>query len=301
MATTAASTVAAGAFIGSSVALAGTALVAAEESESWDEFASYGESAFFNTAVGAVYGGLEAKSLKPESGNCFVAGTLVAAENGYIPIEEVEPGDYVWAWDEETGDVALKQVVETYINETEELVHLSVNGEEITCTPGHPFYSPVKGWTEAVHLRAGDILVLVNGEYVVVEWVQHELLERPVKVYNFQVADYHTYYVSDSCVLVHNTCPNPNGKKGSQAHQDKVQEIGNDLKSRGYDVTYEYRVNTTGGYKNTRYVDVYATKGTDSIGIQVGRMTASGQPVARERRALADLIGAGINVIFMRY
>lgn len=29
----------------------------------------------------------------------------------------------------------------------------------------------------------GDILVLVNGEYVVVEKNQHELLENPVKVY----------------------------------------------------------------------------------------------------------------------
>ena len=54
-------------------------------------------------------------------------------------------------------------------------------------------------------MRAGDILVLVNGEYVVVEKIQHELLESPVKVYNFQVADYHTYYVA-SGVLVHNNC-----------------------------------------------------------------------------------------------
>ena len=298
-ATTCASTVAAGAFVGASTALAGAAYMAACESESIDEFASYGEAALLDTAFGGACGALVASTYNP--GNCFIAGTLVAAEAGNVPIEEVSAGDYVWAWDEETGDVALKQVVETYVNETEELIHLSVNGEEITCTPGHPFYSPVKGWTEAVQLRAGDILVLVNGEYVVVEWVQHELLESPVKVYNFQVEDYHTYYVSESGVLVHNTCPNPNGKKGSQAHQDTIQEIGNDLKSQGYDVKYEYRVDTTGGYKNTRYVDVYATNGTDSIGIQVGRMTASGQPVARERRALADLIGAGINAIFMRY
>ena len=176
------------------------------------------------------------------------------------------------------------------------MIRLSVNGEEITCAPGHPFYSPVKGWTEAVHLRAGDILVLVNGEYVVVEKIQHELLESPVQVYNFQVEGYHTYYVTKSGILVHNTCPNPNGKKGGQAHQDKVQEIGNDLKSQGYDVSYEYRVDTTGGYKNTRYVDVYATNGNDSIGVQVGRMTASGQPVARERRALSDLILSLIHI-----
>jgi len=64
----------------------------------------------------------------------------------------------------------------------------------------------VKGWTSAVQLRAGDILVLVNGEYVIVEQVQHELLEAPVKVYNLNVEDYHTYFVSDSGLLVHNKC-----------------------------------------------------------------------------------------------
>ena len=61
-------------------------------------------------------------------------------------------------------------------------------------------YSPVKGWTEA-----GDNLVLVNGEHVIVEKIQHEILESPINVYNFQVEDYHTYYVGKG-ILVHNTC-----------------------------------------------------------------------------------------------
>ena len=113
--------------------------------------------------------------------------------------------------------------METNVNETDELVHVFVNGEEIVTTPSHPFYSPVKGWTDAVHLRAGDILVLVNGEYVVVEKVQHELLENPVKVYNFQVEDYHTYYIAESGVLVHNEC----GRAGKQA---RLKELANDDK-----------------------------------------------------------------------
>ena len=142
-------------------------------------------------------------------GLCFVAGTLVLTDSGAEAIETIQEGDLVWAWDEVTGDVALKEVVETYVNQTEELFHLYVNGEEIITTPSHPFYSPVKGWTEAVHLRAGDILVLVNGEYVVVERVQHEILETPVIVYNYQVEDYHTYYVSESGILVHNSCKIP--------------------------------------------------------------------------------------------
>ena len=153
---------------------------------------------------------------------------------GAAAIETIEVGDYVWAWDENTKDVALKQVVETYVNETDELVHVFVNGEEIVTTPVHPFYSPVKGWTDAVHLRAGDILVLVNGEYVVVEKVQHELLESPVKVYNFQVEDYHTYYVSDSGVLVHNACSGNHGNSLSSKKTNYGYELqdsnGNILK-----------------------------------------------------------------------
>ena len=120
----------------------------------------------------------------------------------------------------------MKPVVQLFRNETDEWVHVTVNGEEIVCTSEHPFYSPVKGWTEACELRAGDILVLVNGEYVVVEQVQHELLENPVKVYNFQIADYHTYYVSDNGVLVHNTCRGNAVRKAWQNEQELVRETG---------------------------------------------------------------------------
>ena len=152
--------------------------------------------------TGAVTGAITGAINSPY---CFVAGTTVLTATGAVAIETIQKGDHVWAWDEETGEVAIKEVVETYVNETDELIHVFVNGEEIVTTPAHPFYSPVKGWTDAVHLRAGDILVLLNGEYVVVEKVQHEILETPVTVYNFQVEDYHTYYVA-SGILVHNKC-----------------------------------------------------------------------------------------------
>lgn len=137
---------------------------------------------------------------------CFIAGTLVATGNGLVPIEDINPGDLVWATDPDTGETALKPVVQTFRNETEEWVHVTVNGEEITCTPNHPFYSPVKGWTSAIDLRAGDILVMLNGKYVVVEQIQHELLESSEITYNFEVEDYHTYHVGDASILVHNSC-----------------------------------------------------------------------------------------------
>ena len=170
-----------------------------------------GQKVIFETVAGTGTMAISAASGSPNL--CFIAGTAILISNGVKNIEEIQPGDCVWSWDETTGDVELKKVVETYVNETDELVHVFVNGEEIVTTPAHPFYSPVKGWTDAVHLRAGDILVLVNGEYAVVEKVQHEILEVSVTVYNFQVEDYHTYYVTDVGILVHNECGKPKAPK----------------------------------------------------------------------------------------
>ena len=147
-----------------------------------------------------------ASAANSAASQCFVAGTPVLASDETIPIETVLAGMQVWAMDPETGEKALKTVVRTFVNESDELIHVHTSAEEIICTPEHPFYVPTKGWTGAAQLRAGDILVLSNGSYVTVEKIQHEILESPVKVYNFEVEDFHTYFVGESSVLVHNLC-----------------------------------------------------------------------------------------------
>ena len=102
---------------------------------------------------------------------CFVAGTAVKAEEGDRVIEEIKVGDRVWSYSPETGETALKQVTRTFVNETDRLVRLIVNGEEILTTPEHPFYVPYSvderasdwglgsGWLRAADLRAGDVPV----------------------------------------------------------------------------------------------------------------------------------------------
>ena len=179
---------------------------------------------------GAIAGAVTGAVTSPY---CFVAGTLVRTKDGEKPIENIEIGDCVWAWDENTGKVALKPVLETYVNETYELVHVFVNGEEIISTPGHPFYSPVNGWIDAVHLRAGDILVLVNGEYVVVEKIQHELLEEPINVYNFNVDEFHTYFVSGIGVLVHNMCKKTLSKPRFDENQSALLKMAKQDRKNG--------------------------------------------------------------------
>ena len=179
----------------------------------------------------ATEGIMKVTSQFPDS--CFVAGTLISTKTGKVSIEEIKTGDQVWAWDEISETVSLKEVKQVFINETTELVHLYVNGEEIVSTPTHPFYSPQKGWTDAVHLRAGDILVLLNGEYVVLEKVQHELLEEPISVYNFEVDDFHTYFAGTNCVLVHNSC-NHGSEWNKERRNHWKEESGKVFK----DVTY---------------------------------------------------------------
>lgn len=46
----------------------------------------------------------------------------------------------------------------------------------------------------------------------------------PIKVYNFEVEDFHTYFVGESSVLVHNDCGTPDRKEG-QYHVFDVYEM----------------------------------------------------------------------------
>lgn len=199
------------------------ATYAATEKIAYGRNPSITDTLIVGVTSGVMAGGTQFIGQKLGIIQCFIEGTLVATNAGLVPIEDIQAGDYVWATDEETGETALKEVVQTFRNETEEWVHVKVNGEEITCTPMHPFYVPQNGWTSAVDLRAGDILVMLNGEYVVVEQVQHELLESPETTYNFEVEDYHTYYVGDTSVWVHNVCKA--AKKAQLPTKGKVRYV----------------------------------------------------------------------------
>ena len=148
--------------------------------------------------------GCTVKSAVKGGNYCFIAGTLVHTKDGTRAIEDIELGDYVLAYEEETGETGYKRVVNLFRNTTKELAHVKVAGtEEIICTPGHKFF--VEGaWISAGEMKPGDILTLADGTTAEVLSVTVEKLEIPVATYNFEVEDWHTYYVADSGVLVHN-------------------------------------------------------------------------------------------------
>ena len=99
-----------------------------------------------------------------------------------------------------------------------------INGEEIITTETHPFYVNKYGFIKAGELIVGDELLDVNGNVLLVENFDVELTEKPVKVYNFQVEDYHTYHVSGFGVLVHNAEYSPEKMQKIKARQKAGHE-----------------------------------------------------------------------------
>ncbi len=138
--------------------------------------------------------------------SCFVAGTLIKTSEGLIPIEEIRVGDEVFAYNVETGETELKEVKQLFVHEEDELVHLVINGEKIDTTTNHPFFVEDLGFVSAKDLQVGDELSLYDGSTATVEHIEVEILEESVLVYNFEVDDWHTYFVGNDCVLVHNDC-----------------------------------------------------------------------------------------------
>lgn len=135
---------------------------------------------------------------------CFVAGTLILTTAGLLAIEKLRAGDKVLAADPESFEVGEKTILEAFERKVYKLVHLTINGEKIVTTDNHPFYVQGRGFIKAEGLFVGDKLISVDGKDLIVETHDIEQCEKPITVYNFKVEDYHTYFVGNCKIWVHN-------------------------------------------------------------------------------------------------
>ncbi|MET7338223.1 polymorphic toxin-type HINT domain-containing protein [Nonomuraea sp. NPDC005650] len=148
----------------------------------------------------------------------FVPGTLVLmADGSRKPIEGVRVGDEVLATDPTTGETVAKKVT-ALINSsgTKNLIKITIRTEHegdadhqsVIATAQHPFWVPsLQKWVDATYLQPGAWLRTSAGT-----WVQVAAVKRwaaPQQVYNFTVADFHSYHVAAGSVdvLVHNAGP----------------------------------------------------------------------------------------------
>jgi len=145
-------------------------------------------------------------------GRCFVAGTLVLTKAGLVPIETVLVGDLVASREPETGIQAWKPVTQLFKNLDRRILAVEFRNiwnvsETLQVTPNHPFAVMGKGWVNAANLSSGDQIQTYTGDAVYVVGIQNAVSQ---DTYNFEVADFHTYFVGGNQVWVHNSCLDPN-------------------------------------------------------------------------------------------
>lgn len=140
-------------------------------------------------------------------------------------------------------------MLETYIREDSKLIHLVINGEEIITTENHQFYVNNRGFVNAGALTLRDKLLDTHGSHLSIEKSNIELTKKPTVVYNFQVEDFHTYYVGENGVWVHNSSCTP--AKKYLAEVDK--ETGDRLYKRTLEDGNEYQVRYTKGENGDYY------------------------------------------------
>jgi len=222
---------------------------------------------------------------------CFTAGTLVLTENGQKAIEDIQAGDKVYATNPETGESGYKEVLQTFEKETEVVVHVTYEKDNtdrpeevenssadedadiysnencadttdhvvnlqstetttVNTTLNHRFWTEA-GWKSAGTLEAGDKLTLADGNTATVTNVAYE--DTHATVYNFEVEDFHTYYVGTESVLVHN-----NG--GNCMKTASVLAQGGSKTSYGKSIENTEFFKENGGLDASDYISIHSRK-----------------------------------------
>ena len=209
-----------------------------------------GEGAVGGAAMGGA-GGAFAKVTGVSSIACFTAGTgVVMADGTTVPIEEVEVGDQVSAWNPVTGQCESRAVVETFTRqEAPTWQVVTSDGGEVTTTEHHPFLTTDRGWVEARDLRPGEVLGHLDqgrtgtaqdhSDGARAETGGSKRVAQPVTVvsvaptgqtstvHNLHVQGLHNYHVTTTtgtALTVHNTCGDPAAE---------VQRIAREVASEG--------------------------------------------------------------------
>jgi hypothetical protein len=138
----------------------------------------------------------------PETG-CFVAGTLVALGNGSRKaIETVEVGDLVLSQREDGGALGAQRVSHIWEHTVQRTLLLNFSdGEQLETTKEHRFHVDDGGFVPAGKLRPGAALN-TPANNVVLRDAKERNATAPV--YNLEVENFHTYFVGDNLVWVHN-------------------------------------------------------------------------------------------------
>jgi hypothetical protein len=134
---------------------------------------------------------------------CFAGETPVWTVDGVKRIDELQPGEKVWAFDEELQQTVPRQILKVLQNRTVHFYDVRVGSSTIQATGNHPFWVEDRSeWIAARHLKAGMKLKHLNGQIISIESINlREGLHS--NTYNLSIDKNHNYFVGAG-VLVHN-------------------------------------------------------------------------------------------------
>jgi hypothetical protein len=171
-----------------------------------------------NGTIAGGGGGAGGGGYYSTSSSCFPAGTPISTPNGIVAIEALNVGDLVYGFDigetaNYSADLIAKPVTQVFkhswaeSDEFSRLIIIDHSSGTLTITGNHEVLTssrdatgPYPHFVRAEHLQIGDIIYDDQGQ-------PSEILEiTPGKpydyVYNFEVADVHTYVAGG--IRVHN-------------------------------------------------------------------------------------------------
>jgi intein/homing endonuclease len=142
-------------------------------------------------------------SFVPTGVDCFAAGTPVSTRRGLVKVEDLRVGDLLLSRDMDEGRVAFQPVLRRITRPPTKQVTVTVDGEEVTATLGHPFRVKDRAWVYARDLKAGDYVRCLTA-YRKVDKVEEV---KAAEAYSIEVANFNTYFVGTKQVLVHDNTP----------------------------------------------------------------------------------------------
>ena len=211
-----------------------------------------------------------------------------------VPIESVTTAHEVLAFDPATGRTAWKPVLQSFRRTADHLRHLTVlspggTTQTFETTDEHPFWSVDAGeWVAAGSLAVGDRFQATDGSLHVLTATRHEPHPDGMPVFNFEVDDYHSYFVSahgtrGPPLLVHNAdCADP--AADSQPTRLSWNEFRSRVGGHGYSQKQISRLYRK--YLNSKGIDPTGqSRRLQYLGATPGKNSATGRAVIERIRA----------------
>ncbi len=134
---------------------------------------------------------------------CVASGTLISTPQGPIPIEQIQTGDKVFAYDSLSQQIVVSATSDLASRNVDEVLEIRVADKLLRATAEHPIMT-AKGWIQAEELQLDDKILChtVGKEPSFQKIVSIRTTNESTTVYNFHVPGPESYIANG--IVTHN-------------------------------------------------------------------------------------------------